>query len=501
MPSLSIPADNENASFARFGWAIRLSPMLVAIILAALWLAGAPADVPDLRFAAPIVARPGTSVGLRAWQLDRDEEGYPVVGAPAVDVELRNRAGLTIGRTTLSPSLVQGVEGRLEIPSDVDGELSLIARAEIDGHALSVARALHVRAGIDSRLRAGRSVNAFQAYELGPIVVVDSLRAPEVFDPRIAEGICAPDLRCTLVVWAGAWSGRVRARSLAGVQPETGIAPVSDGFARLPLVVRGQEGRLAIEAVSDDGVAVAKRELRLPVLPGGLVARTEADGESWRVEWEALAGPRPVLVDLFQEHRWVDARSLAPGEGRLGVLPPGVWRLQVRADLFSDNTAAVAFAVVPDPRGADPLRLGADAVLAEAEREGLDPLAMAILDGRFGGDPQDALDALFAVPRFDVVTIGPGVSTTVGANDDEAAAAQERRRWWAAGAILVLGLLVSMLLLRVELVAQTEARRLLEAVGDGAPPPRRSTVGRGLWAFVLFVFVLMAVLALSKRWF
>jgi hypothetical protein len=140
-------------------------------------------------------------------------------------------------------------------------------------------------------------------------------------------------------------------------------------------------------------------------------------------------------------------------------------------------------------------------VLAEAEREGLDPLAMAILDGGFGGAPEDGLDALFAVPRFDVVAMGSGVSTTVGANDEELAGTQERRRWWAAGAILVLGLLVSMLLLRVELVAQTEARRLLEALGDGAPPPRRSTFGRGLWAFVLLVFVLMAVLALSKRWF
>jgi hypothetical protein len=501
MPTLSIPAENETASFARFGWAIRLSPMLVAIILATLWLAGAPADVPDLRFAAPIVARPGTSIGLRAWHLDRDDEGYPVVRAPAVDVELRNRAGLTIGRATLSPSLVQGVEGRLEIPSDVDGELSLIAHAVIDRRALSAERVLHVRAGIDSRLPTGRSVNAFQTYELGPMIRVDSARAPQVLDPRIAEGVCAPDLRCTLIVWVGDWSGRVRARSRAGVQPDAGSVPASRGFARLPLVVRGQEGRLLIEALSDDGVAVARRELRLPVLPGGLVARAEAEEESWRLEWEALSGPRSVLVDLFQEHRWVDARSLAPGDGGLGALPPGVWRLQVRADLFSDNTAAVAFAVVPDPRGADRLHLAADAVLAEAEREGLDPLAMAILDGGFGGEPEGALEALFAVPRFDVVAMGAGVSTTIGANDEESARAQERRRWWAAGAILALGLLVSMLLLRVELVAQTEARRLLEALGDGAPPPRRSTFGRGLWAFVLFVFVLMAVLALSKRWF
>ncbi|MGB5221010.1 MAG: hypothetical protein WBN60_08275, partial [Polyangiales bacterium] len=95
MPNLSIPVGNSDSRFTRFGWAIRLSPMLVAIILATLWLAGAPADVPDLRFTAPLVARPGSSIGLRAWQIDRDDDGYPVVFAPEVAVELRNDAGLT----------------------------------------------------------------------------------------------------------------------------------------------------------------------------------------------------------------------------------------------------------------------------------------------------------------------------------------------------------------------------------------------------------------------
>jgi hypothetical protein len=500
MPSLSIPGENENVGFTRFGWAIRLSPMLVAIILATLWLAGAPADVPDLRFAAPIVARPGTSVGLRAWQMDRDEAGFPVVRAPAVHVELRSRVGIVLARTTLAPSHVQGLEGRLEIPADADGELSLIARTEIDGRALSVDRTLYVRAGIDSRLPAGRSVNAFQTYELGPIRVTDSKRAPQVIDARVREGVCGPDLRCTLVVWVADWEGRLRVRSLAGVQLDTDAVQTSSGFARLPVVVRGQEGRLAIDALGNDGAVLATRELRLPVLPGGLVAHAERDGSSLRLEWQALGGPQPVLVDVFQEHRWVDARSLAPGGGRLGPLPPGVWRLQVRPDLFSDNTAAVAFAVVTDPPGSNPLPLAADAVLAHAQRDGLDPLAMAILDGRFAGNVRDALDALFAVPSFDVVAMGPGVSTTIGA-DDDSAPVQERRRWWAAAAILLLGFIVSMVLLRAELVAQSEAARLLEALGDGTRPPARFTAGRGLWAFVLFVFVLMAVLALSKRWF
>jgi hypothetical protein len=62
--------------------------------------------------------------------------------------------------------------------------------------------------------------------------------------------------------------------------------------------------------------------------------------------------------------------------------------------------------------------------------------------------------------------------------------------------------MVSMVLLRIEVVAQKRARQLLEELGDETPPRRPGTsLGRGLWAFVLLVFVLMAVLALSKRWF
>jgi hypothetical protein len=140
--------------------------------------------------------------------------------------------------------------------------------------------------------------------------------------------------------------------------------------------------------------------------------------------------------------------------------------------------------------------------LAEADREGLDPLALAVVDGGFPeAGVDDLLRALFAIPSFDVVSIGPGVSARIGV-DETLERQQELRRWQAAAAILLIGLMVSMVLLRIELVAQTGARELLEELGDDALPARRGTSsGRGLWAFVLLVFVLMAVLALSKRWF
>jgi hypothetical protein len=126
---------------------------------------------------------------------------------------------------------------------------------------------------------------------------------------------------------------------------------------------------------------------------------------------------------------------------------------------------------------------------------------MAILDGSFDGDPAAAARAVLAIPAFDVVTLGRGVSSRIGV-DEAAAEAQEARRWRAAFLILIVGLFVSVVLFRVEVVAQQQADRLLEslAAGNEVGVPRR-TAGRGLWLLALFVFVVIAALALSKGWF
>ena len=479
-----------------------MSPLLVAIILAALWLAGAPSPVPDLRLSSPRVARPGTTIGLRAWQVDEDGEGYTIIVAPAVTVELRNAAGMTLAKTELRKSLVQGREGQLQIPDGLDEALSLVALAEVDGRTVSVEQTLYVQESIESRLPKGRAVNAFQAYELGPLRSLGSGRAAKVIDPRVEEGACVPGLRCWLSVWVGDDDVVVRVRPLAGVRVEPSAAPSSQGFVRFPLVVTGSEGRVDVEALGADGLVIAAREVRLPVVPGGIVARTSTDDGRTRIEWEQLGGPSPVLVDVLQGRRWTHAFSLAPDDPYLPPLGPGVWRLQVRADLFSDNTAGVSYLVVADPNGPGRARQAADAVLGEAAREGLDPLALAITEGALReARVEDLLGALFAIPAFDVVSIGAGLSARMG-TDDALEQEQELRSWQAAAAILLIGLMVSMVLFRVEILARARARQLLEDLGDEAPPARQpASPGRGLWAFVLLVFVLMAALALSKRWF
>lgn len=501
--NLSIPMVEAERQFQGFRRAITLSPVAAALILAALWLAGVPETQPDLRFSAPLAARPGTTVGLRAWLLVDDDRGRTAVVAPRVEVELRNDAGLVLASTTLVGSHAQGSEGSLAIPEALDGVLTLAASAEVDGKAVTVERTLYVQEEIESRAPKGRAVNAFQMYELGPLRTPGERDQETILDPRIEEGACVPELRCWLSVWVGRRSGRVRIVPRAGLRSESAAETVRHGFARFPLIVGAAEALVEVELFDEAGRRIAAREVRLPVVQGGFVARASVLGGRVRVEWEQLGEPTPISIDVFDGDRWVDALSLVPAEPVFSAPGPGVWRLQARTDLFSDDTAAVSFVVVPSSQGdATPLRAAAEAILAEADREGLDPLALAILEGELPAEAEkDALRALFAIPSFDVVSTGTGTSARIG-NDEAFESAQEKRRWLAASAILLIGLIVSTVLFRLELLSQARARRLLDDLDEGAEASvRRAQSGRGLWALVLLVFVLIAVLALSKRWF
>ncbi len=142
--------------------------------------------------------------------------------------------------------------------------------------------------------------------------VLDPSHRITTLDPRVEEGACVPDLTCWLSVWVAGESVSVQIRPLAGVRVVASPTPSSNGLARFPLVVAGNEGRVEVEALDDDGVVVAAREVRLPVVPGGIVARASTVDGRIEVEWDQLGGRTPVLVDVFQGRRWMHAFSLSP---------------------------------------------------------------------------------------------------------------------------------------------------------------------------------------------
>ncbi len=476
---------------------MRIAPLAVAGVLAALWLSEAPDSAVGFSLSGPSVVAPGATVGLRAWHLtDQD------VDAPPTTIELRDRSGKLISTTVMSTSLAQGLEGEVSLPDQIEGTVFFVARTKIDGNEVSVEYGASVEP--EEALRAyqpGRETSLFQVYELGPLRVDNPKAAPLELDPRIEGGACVPELRCWLAVWVGQKPTRVRVNSIVGARFETAFIGPAEGFLRFPLVVVGNEARVEVQAMGAGEQVVASRQVRLPVVPGGISVRALVDEGRVRLEWDDLGGSGPVLVDVYRGNQWTHAVSLAPDQPWLPIsLSPGVWRLQVRRDLFSRNTAGIAHVVIPARAMGTELEIAARALLADAEREGLDPIAMAILDGSVPSDQtQDAIRALFGPRNFGVVSLETRVSHLETESNSNR---REIVRWTAAAIILAIGALVSLALLRLELLAQARAQQLLEDLGDAhLPPSSAPPLERWLWLFVFLVFVLIAALALSKGWF
>jgi hypothetical protein len=303
-----------------------------------------------------------------------------------------------------------------------------------------------------------------------------------------------------LSVWVGQKPTRLRVNSIVGVRFETTVIGPAEGFFRFPLVVVGNEARIEVQALGSGDRVVASRQVRLPVVPGGISVRASVDGGRVRLEWDELGGSGPVLVDVYRGNQWSHAVSVTPAQPWLPIsLDPGVWRLQLRRDLFSRNTAGVAHVVIPSTLGTE-LDVAARALLADAQREGLDPIAVAILDGLVPHDQtRDAIRALFGPRNFGVVSLATVASHLEADSDSNH---RGIARWVAAAIILAIGVLVSLALLRLELFAQGRSRELLEDFEDAEPVPSSGLpLERWLWVFVFFVFVLIAALALSKGWF
>jgi len=407
-----------------------------------------------------------------------------------------------ISTTTMTTSLAEGLEGEVSLPDDIEGIAFFVARTDIEGNEVSVRYGVSVEP-VDAlrTYQPGRETSPFQVYELGPLRVVDPKAAPQELDPRIEGGACVPELACWLSVWVGKKATRVRVDEIAGVRFEETLIGPTKGFLRFPLVVIGNEARIEVQALGPDDRVAASREVRLPVVPGGISARASLDGGRVRIEWDELGDDGPVLVDAYRGNQWTYAFSVTPNDPWLPLpLDPGVWRFQVRADLFSRSTAGVAHVVIPDGDGSAALEVAAQTVLADAQRDGLDPIAMAIIDGEVPPDQaEDAIRALFGPRNFGVVSLAGMVSLP---EVDPGQSRRDLMRRIAAAIILAIGLLVSLALLRLEFLAQARARELLEGFDDAGPLPSPAPLlERWLWAFVFLVFVLIAALALSKGWF
>lgn len=490
-------------------------PLAVAIIFIATLVGEQGGAGLDLQLITENVAAPGRGFALRAFLLDYDEQGRrtPRLESRPVDVSLRTEDGDVVARAVLEPSALPGMEGVLQVPSDLSGRYVVDARVR-DGerYLAAVVKPITVAPDATGREPVGRLATPLTRYTPYPVHAVDGEVAPSRLDARVLGGACVPEQRCDVLVWVGEPGAALRVEEGGGVEPldRTRIAPdpdavsdagggppdagpspagaepaETDGLVSIPLVVHGPEAVLRLQA-SRGGRLVARRQVRLAVDLGGVCLEPADGGSGFRAA--ALDLGRGVIVDAFHEGRWERTGSVSadrldgPLELPFEPLEPGLWRLQVRADAFSSNGAATRLVVVGEGPHEAALRAAAGAAWATE----LPPAPASV-----PGTPAERAAFTLAAAELDVVPQPNAVSGRIQrrAVDEDA---EGRRRLVAGGAILLGGLLLTILFLRRGLVAAAQARRIMADAGDlDALGPRKR------WSATLSVLAVVALVLLA----
>ncbi|MFW6050720.1 MAG: hypothetical protein ACODAU_06075 [Myxococcota bacterium] len=488
------------------------APVAVAVLFTAVILAGAGSPGADLQLVAPEAAPPGREVALRALllaELDRPE-GPELRQAP-VAVRLEASGGGRLASGVLRPSLGDGMEGTIALPAGREGDFRLRARATLDGETVRVQAPLRVERGAPPLASRGRLASPLQQYLPFPVRPVGEAAPPRPFEARIEGGACVPEQACRVLVWVGEPAAAVAVEPTAAVEPVGGAeAARTAGLVAFTVRVHGPEADLHLVA-RRGGEPVARRTVRLPIAQGApALELPERILEAPAAPVLRVRGVEPgdaVLVDAFREGHWERSGSaVVGGDGALGTpfdpLGTGVWRLQVRKDVLSQEAAATRMAVVHAP-GAD--RTSAAGQLARRSRHAGfgDRFAGAVLGGEVpGASPTaDQVSFLAALHELELIRLPQAHSghlqRVVGA---ESTAGTWRMA--AALAVLLVGMGVGIYVWRRGIRAQRQARRILEesegaALGDRGVP--WSVVGTA--AFVVAVFGTVALLMLSRGGF
>jgi hypothetical protein len=192
-------------------------------------------------------------------------------------------------------------------------------------------------------------VRAQQQFAPGPIQAEPGAIAPDALAVSVRGGACVPEQPCKLAVSVGSPKASLHVQSNSTLTASTSAARASvetDGVVVLDVTTHGPEAELWLIA-ERAGQRVARRAVRLPIAMAAMSAepsvRVMASSHELLLHSPAASGG--CIIDAFQDGRWRETGSLAEC-GRPSRLPfelaPGLWRLQLRRDAFSEQTAGVA---------------------------------------------------------------------------------------------------------------------------------------------------------------
>ncbi|MDH5672128.1 MAG: hypothetical protein OEZ06_08265 [Myxococcales bacterium] len=312
----------------------------------------------DLHLIAPVEAPAGRPVPLRARHyvgLTRTEG--PVLSDAAVAVELRDAAGTVHARTRLRPGHANTLEGALTPPAGLVGTLRLRATTGGEGPQTRVERPLSLATRAATVQPLPRRLPPLSRLTLGPVRMQQpGPEAPAVtIEPQVAGGACVPEIDCTLYIHAEPAGLRVKLRANASLTPLEPEGAVADPVASLGLRCHGPEAQGVIEVFRGEEL-LASRSIRLPLALAADAARAQAPGllpTGAQVSLELQGGADSCIADAFHEGHWRHSASLRPCDGQqplaFGALSPGRWRIQLRRDPFSAETAAVRAFYVQTP--------------------------------------------------------------------------------------------------------------------------------------------------------
>ena len=486
-----------------------LIPAAVALILLAAGFAERGPATRDLQLVAPRSAHAGQTIPLRAYFLDLAEARPESIEGASVSVVLRGveGEGPVLAEAELQPSETLGYVGEIVLPPEVHGTHQLFAtgRAADEDTLDEARRRITIGSAAEPSSRHGRLQTELQRYELG---VRSGSAPPSDFEARVIGGDCTNHAPCGLLVWVGEPAASIQLQDLAGARDPRCERASTMGFVACEVSVRGNEASVALVATRD-GVEVGRRRLQLPMgSPAPALRRERAlvpVGHRPRLRITGL--DERYVVDLFHEGFWVRSTTLAAGGQELpwSLDAPGLWRVQVRRDVFGANSAAVATWWV-SPEGQS--REDALRALANHPRQNdwMDPLAPAIRNGELPCAPGPTCEAdriaafMLAAGELEVVTYPRSVSgaeqASVGLRT-----VQWGRRAVAAGLIFLAGLLMAFVVHRRARSAGAQARRILangREADDPAPAPRRDAVPAASAAFLVLIFSVVAAIVLAR---
>lgn len=483
-------------------------PASLAIVMFAVMMGGSAQIDLELQLFVQREVKPGTHVAIRGLLLSHlHGPDVPQLESAPAEVVLRTNSGDVLARTRLLPTEARSLEGHLDVPASLAGRFFLEGRSVLNGETARTFASLDIKDAPRPLPTRGRSAYFGQQESLGEMRAEAGQTPPNVFEPRVLGGACVPAIRCDVLVRVGSPAASADFLPSASIQPLPGNAQdlaETTGVVPLAIQLRGPEGESDVRALRG-GVAVGARRFQVPVALGEPVLAVndsvfEAPATP-QLRIQGIEMSRAVIVDAFRDGMWERTgvvSEAAATQGNVAIpfapLTEGTWRIQIRTDPFSADSAGTRVVHVV-AHGTPRDRALRNAIALEVR-----PYEVpADMDSR-----QLARLAAFTLSAFERERMTlPTAWSGQHASEEDLQKARTRVRILAVVALGIIALVLALIVALRGMRSAVQARELMKAAGDErADDPklrRRQTLTLVLMVALIVLFFLAAMTFVIAR--